>query len=971
MSSLSDLLAGLRAILREEATNVESEEDRAYAGAVAPSHDPLHYALVTVSRGGVRRWMLVHPDAAHHLAGYEHTLHDRLGGDITDGSELHDAQEGFPVNRVVGATAEHPTYGPVLVKGDEYEHFDPAAEMDADDELSESEVAGMHEARRTYDAHALYVGAVARAAGAPVVPISVGYAGDLHDMLLDEGGDGFVNGPESRVSFQPLVDAPGETVAREMDRPYVHAPGGAAGEWVDELSHRLKAVERITGAPDRRSVNYLRVPALLPSGQITDVVHGIDYQHTSDLGGLLTGDETPLRDAERQAQEHDSPTLRRAYRRVLDSVPQWPSPSGDTTRRFAEGDIKNDPHLHLDHDKHRWVRNEKVDAALGHLTGLGFRLGHDLETGGQVLRGPETLDALMDAHYADQKKAGVALGHLHFHGPKAGVRLHPTALDTINPTFHPYASHVWHGRNGFYEGLSNESVAHPDYSMEHGPELPTPEGMTQDEHLSTLASLFDTKSAPVAQLGLKKPTSAGEASTYLRWAGLLPERFDAGELDKAHQHLERLGTMPPAELEGWVDGMVNRSVSQGGFIDDSKLDERWFSPRHAFDEVKGELGVQGKWEDHLQEKGKREELWDDVKWAGRKLAGQHPWGGSGNLEAFEKPLDELKVSSEYHGADFHRDFVEEGQPETIRDVSRYLENPEPRMVVSVSKNGLALALHAGHYRYSRYDTFGGDGMRLDREDKMGIGRVSYAALGWEAPHTPVVGLGNGTEAVVKDERASGQSASFGVEAYGNTIDKAVRLSFAIPDTVSHAINDTYYDPRHCPEGGRYALPANALAFAALQQSDDRLAHPSNGQFMFGQMPNFLELHVPGDIEMAGLTHAAFSDLLDGNALSDSSEARVREVLRRTQARVSVTPIHPHFYHPDSPVGGTRFEKGQRSPRTTLGEERSRVGMPVHTEQQARLRVERTVEHLMDQYGTRVRLAVPQWYVREYGSPYIE
>ena len=108
--SLHELLGALRSYM----ANVTGRK------SWSPIHDHLHYALIE-GHDGERRWHLVHPDALPHLdtLGLPYTLHDELGGEVRDGGDMTGVTSNFHANRVPSIIAEHPQYGPVVVKGRE------------------------------------------------------------------------------------------------------------------------------------------------------------------------------------------------------------------------------------------------------------------------------------------------------------------------------------------------------------------------------------------------------------------------------------------------------------------------------------------------------------------------------------------------------------------------------------------------------------------------------------------------------------------------------------------------------------------------------------------------------------------------------------------------------------------------------------------------------------------------------------
>lgn len=301
----------------------------------SPVHDSLHYALIR-GADGVRRWHLVHPDAVPHLAGHDHTLHDRLGGELTQAHVGQLQVTGkFGANRASAYRAEHPEFGPVVVKESEAEYWkDKKAHpqglgKDFFREVEEGKhgpfsvmkyrMGGVNKMgdEEHHAPNAEYVSRHAHLAGAPVVPLARFQAGELAAQLkkadtpskgqlagqvlkrglvptlLDKKNRTHISGAGHEITVQPFVHDPKEA-AEQLGRHFVERDRlplvGGQDDYIQRLHGRLEAVEHIAGAPDRHDGNYLELPMLLPDGRVTSVRHGIDYEYTAiGNGGLLNG----------------------------------------------------------------------------------------------------------------------------------------------------------------------------------------------------------------------------------------------------------------------------------------------------------------------------------------------------------------------------------------------------------------------------------------------------------------------------------------------------------------------------------------------------------------------------------------------------------------------------------------------------------------------------------------------------------
>ena len=456
----------------------------------------------------------------------------------------------------------------------------------------------------------------------------------------------------------------------------------------------------------------------------------------------------------------------------------------------------------------------------------------------------------------------------------------------------------------------------------------------------------------------------------------------------------RMAGVDKALISEWISGKLNVNTSDGGAVNDDDYDKRTFDPQKAGQGVREEIAYHAgeiyeqTMEDDPEQEGVtpppaatasaaemlahpsgRTAMWQAVESyvsagdepGGHGLRGMQGWGDDTAMY-----VGKLEANWDAQPA--------EAREQYYRDTARYIDatQSEPRMVLSDdgSRATSWLDPDAGGYRFSRYSTVPpGDGeTRTEREDSMGIGRVNYAAHGFDAALPPIIKPRNargdvtyttGPEMCIPSQDAhGGECADFGTMGYGDS-----RFSFAYPSyPISHAVNDTYMDARYCPNDGFGAVLTNAPSFAHRQQQYKVLAEPNQGAAYIGsysdQIPNFIELH-PRDMDIGLLRQVQLRDdfQLKPHVMGYSGGLRrvdlVDQILKNTSANVLVTPNNAHFWppdfeHHDAMTGGTAYNRALIPTESQW------------TEQKARELIEATQEQLLFRHGERAKLYVPMW-----------
>jgi hypothetical protein len=342
---------------------------------------------------------------------------------------------------------------------------------------------------------------------------------------------------------------------------------------------------------------------------------------------------------------------------------------------------------------------------------------------------------------------------------------------------------------------------------------------------------------------------------------------------------------------------------------------------------------------------------------------------------------------------------EKERDQRYRDTARYVDMTEkaPAMILSDDAKKAVKWVGAGSYQYTRYNTIprNDSSTRTQREDQMGIGRVNYAAHGWDAPLPPLVRplssdgstlLSYSNPSFPLDDLHNSEAADFRTQGYGDT-----RFAFDYPSDydVSHAVSDTYMDARYCDQEGYGAVLANAPAFAEVQANYKTLASPTMGGHHgpSGDLPTFVELH-PKDLPTSSLRGVHLTGLFVAGARSggaefvgvkDEHDKLIDSVLKKSDANIVITPDDPRFWPGDyihrslNPLAPTLMRDAQGKLTRNLVTNYDQYNADLMRdwtagnpwkEQDARDLIERAQAHLDETYKKhgegRVKLYIPKW-----------
>lgn len=285
-----------------------------------PQPETLQYALIT-GRHNRKIWCLVHPDAKNALTRFKAARSwpgGRLGAAHFDPAELKVVRSTVRGHRVPMGLYGHPLWGDVVAKGSEADLHTPGP-----DNLDEKS------ARKALR-NALWVSRTSIRCGIPTVPVHQAVTTDETLALLRKGTRGPVRGfwkhAGQTLTFQAFItegreaaELLGCTLLSEDDL------SETLSDWLGSLEVRLDLFESVSGAPDSGRHNSVRVPVLLPDGEMTDVQHGIDYDWTASPG-FLRGDTYPL-ELHRENLRGDLPEWQRnAMLDVFSVMHTWERP---------------------------------------------------------------------------------------------------------------------------------------------------------------------------------------------------------------------------------------------------------------------------------------------------------------------------------------------------------------------------------------------------------------------------------------------------------------------------------------------------------------------------------------------------------------------------------------------------------------------------------------------------------------------